>query len=77
MRTYMWVCPFCKEESLDYWPIQLEGDQCYFKWECDNCKAKGEEWYNMDFIWHENLQEWVLDTNQDKNGNNVWENAIK
>jgi hypothetical protein len=32
----------------------------------------------MDFIWHENLQEWVLDSNQNNNvWNNVWENAIK
>lgn len=56
MGNYMWVCPFCKEENLDYWPIELEWDQCYFPWECCECGAKWEEWYSMDFIWHENLE---------------------
>lgn len=52
----MWVCPFCRGENFNYEPIQFEGDQCYFPRECEDCWAKWEEWYSMDFIWHENLQ---------------------
>lgn len=78
MRTYMWVCPFCEGENFNYGPIQLEWDQCYFPRECCECGSKWEEWYNMDFIWHENLEKWVLDTNKNKDGwNKLWENAIK
>ena len=62
-----WICPFCKGENLEYWTIELEWDQCYFSRECSNCWCKGEERYNMEFIWHENLQKWVLDSNQNDN----------
>ena len=78
MRTYMWVCPYCEGEDLDYKQVQFEGDQCYFPWKCCKCGAKWEEWYNMDFIWHENLKEWVLHTNKNEDvWNKLWENAIE
>lgn len=81
MKQFMYwlgICPFCKGENFNYEPIQFEGDQCYFPRECCKCGAKWEEWYNMDFIWHENLKKWVLDTNQNDNvWNKLWENAIE
>ena len=70
MKQFMyglWVCPFCKGENFTYGSIELEGEQCFFPRECEDCGAKWEEWYNMDFIWHENLKKWVLDTNKNNN----------
>lgn len=67
MRTYMWVCPCCNEEYFEYGAIQLEGDQCYFPRTCEKCGAKWEEWYNMDFIWHENVEKPILSDNQKEN----------
>lgn len=70
MITYLWVCPCCEGENLTYDKIQFEGDQCYFPRKCDDCWAKWEERYNMDFIWHEN----VLPNNQKEN---VWKDTTK
>lgn len=61
MRTYMWVCPCCWEDLGEYDAIELSGDQCYYPWKCYNCWARWEEWYNMDFIWHENVRDCLLD----------------
>ena len=74
MRTYMWVCPCCEGENLTYDAIQFEGDQCYFPRECDDCWAKWQERYNMDFIWHENVEKPILSDNQKEN---VWENITE
>ena len=69
MRTYLWVCPCCEGENLTYDAIQFEGDQCYFPRVCENCGAKWEERYNMDFIWHENIEKNNLSDNQNENEN--------
>ena len=37
------ICPLCKSEKLEYGAINLEGDMAYFKWECEECGARGEE----------------------------------
>lgn len=66
MRTYMWVCPYCDGENFTYGAIELEGDQCYFPRTCEDCWAKWEEWYNMDFIWHENVRDCLLEKTYEK-----------
>ena len=35
---------------------------CYFPWECLTCKHKGEEWYSLEFIGHNVI---------DEDGNNI------
>ena len=60
-QLFMWVCPCCKQETLDYDSIQLEWDQAYFPRHCYTCWAKWEERYNMDFTWHENVRDSLLD----------------
>ena len=51
----MWVCPCCNKANLDYDSAEFYDDQCYFPRECQSCWATWEEWYSMDFIWHENV----------------------
>lgn len=63
MRTYMWICPCCWEEIEEYGAIELVWDQAFFPRQCEHCYSEWEEWYNMDFIWHENVV--------DKNWNEV------
>lgn len=46
------VCANCKEHNLDYGAIELEGENAYFPYKCNNCGLEGKEWYYMDFIGH-------------------------
>ena len=62
-----WKCPCCKSENLDYWAVEFYDDQCYFPRECQNCWAEGEEWYSLEFIWHENIEKPNLSLNQKEN----------
>lgn len=55
-------CPFCGESNLEYGAIRLEGDMCYFPWECLTCEHIGEEWYSLKFIGHNVI---------DENGDNI------
>lgn len=56
-------CPFCNNEgTLDYGAVQFEGEMCYFPWQCLECKHEGEEWYSMEFIGHNVI---------DENGDNI------
>ena len=60
-----WRCPHCWGENLDYGSVDFYDDQCYFPRDCTECWASGEEWYSMEFIWHENINtEDCLDNNQ-------------
>lgn len=35
---------------------------CYFPWKCLTCKHEGEEWYSLEFVGHNVI---------DENGNNI------
>lgn len=50
-----WTCPCCQSDNLEYGAVEFYDDQCYFPRTCNNCKTEWEEWYSLDFIWHENL----------------------
>lgn len=52
LENSMGVCPYCKEQNLDYGAIQLEGEMAYFPYKCYNCGLEGEEWYSMEFTGH-------------------------
>ena len=56
------TCPFCGEEELYYIEVHFEGKMCCFPWKCLECGHKGEEWYFMEFLGHNVI---------DENGNNV------
>ena len=53
-----WECPCCHSGNLEYWTIDFYDDQCYFPRTCEDCGAEWEEWYAMEFIWHENIIKW-------------------
>lgn len=55
-------CPFCGKNNLEYGAVRFEGEMCYFPWECLTCKHEGEEWYSLEFIGHNVI---------DENGNNI------
>ena len=49
-------CPNCGEENLRYNRKTVSDGNCVgYKWVCTNinCKAKGTEWYSLEFIEHE------------------------
>lgn len=52
LENSMGVCPYCKEQDLEYGAIQLEGECAYFPYKCNNCGLEGEEWYSMEFTGH-------------------------
>ena len=44
-------CPKCgKSYTLDYDPIELDGDSVYYPWTCADCGATGKEVYNLEFV---------------------------
>ena len=53
------VCPFCNQEgTLDYDCVNNEDDNmCYYKWYCLNCGHEGEEWYHLEFVGHNVIDE--------------------
>ena len=50
-------CPFCNGDNLEYKEVAFDGDMCYFPWECLDCKHEGEEWYSLNFIGHNVIDE--------------------
>ena len=54
----MGVCPFCREDNLEYGAVRFEVEMCYFPWKCLTCKHEGEEWYELRFIGHN-----IIDSN--------------
>lgn len=51
------TCPFCGEEKLYYGEVHFEREMCYFPWQCLDCEHEGEEWYSMEFIGHDIIDE--------------------
>lgn len=50
------TCPFCGSNDLEYDIAQRDGyGGIYYSWACNDCGAKGEEVYNLDFVGHYNL----------------------
>lgn len=46
-------CPYCNEYTLEYGAIEADdADMIHYPWICENCKRTGEEWYEINFIGH-------------------------
>ena len=43
------ICPKCKSEALSYGDTELSDGNMYYRFTCDDCGAKGKEWYNVQF----------------------------
>lgn len=53
------VCPFCNEVgNLEYDCFELMNDfMGYYKWTCPSCGHEGEEWYKLEFVGHNVIDE--------------------
>lgn len=57
MRKYLsnsqGQCPYCNSNDLDYGAMEPEDDGLvYYPWKCNCCGGEGEEWYELNFIGH-------------------------
>jgi hypothetical protein len=41
------ICPYCKEESISYGPLNTNESIPYRKCQCDTCDAKWDEVYQL------------------------------
>jgi hypothetical protein len=62
----MWVCPCCHKMNLAYEEIEFYDDQWFFPRTCRECWAEWEERYQLEFIWHENINTENCFTNNQK-----------
>ena len=49
------VCPVCGKEELVYADTVLDGNQMGYHWQCSECLSQGTEWYNLEFIEHNDI----------------------
>lgn len=40
-------CPRCGGTDISYGPIEPEGDQIFYPFECENCGLEAKEYYNI------------------------------
>lgn len=43
------VCPKCGEMNLIYGSTEFEGESVSFEFDCPDCRAKGKEWYFLEY----------------------------
>jgi hypothetical protein len=50
------TCPICGDTDLDFDGFIFEEDeQISYNWKCNICNTTGQEWYQMNFIKHDNI----------------------
>jgi hypothetical protein len=49
-------CPVCGSNELDYSSIKIDTGQIAYPWTCKSCQSSGDEWYELQFIEHNNIQ---------------------
>lgn len=49
------VCPICGSEEITYGAIEVEGNSIYYPAECDKCHATWQEYYDLTFSGHYNI----------------------
>lgn len=42
-------CGKCKSVNLDYGDLESEGESIYYEFECEDCGAKGREYYDLEY----------------------------
>lgn len=46
-------CPYCNSYELEYGAIEMQDDGlAFYPWTCEHCGHSGEEWYELNFIGH-------------------------
>lgn len=52
------ICPICNSEYLTYSkPEFCDSETIYYPYVCENCKTNGEEYYKIEFIGHNVIDE--------------------
>lgn len=50
------VCPACgSDEGLDFDSAEIADGHVKYPWTCEKCQATGDEFYEMNFVGHENV----------------------
>lgn len=46
-------CPYCNSLELEYGVAEFQHDELvFYPWKCKHCGRTGEEWYELNFIGH-------------------------
>lgn len=52
------VCPHCQSENIEYGDLEIEMPTgIYYKAQCSDCGTTFNEWYDVNFAGHYNIQE--------------------
>lgn len=52
------VCPMCNSENITYSKPEFNDiETIYYPYVCESCKTKGEEYYRIEFIGHNVIDE--------------------
>ena len=46
------TCPKCGHTELNFGDSRLEDGSLGYEWACPHCKARGVEWYTLEFSSH-------------------------
>ena len=52
-------CPNCGSGNLKYGDLEYGdfGDTVYYEFECENCGKRGREWYELQYVGSEIIEE--------------------
>lgn len=60
------VCPVCGKSELDYIDSDEFGDTVTYFYECMNCHATGAEIYELRFVRHQDVDEYIEDEEEEE-----------
>ena len=40
-------CANCGSENIEYGSSELDGEQMYYEFKCEDCGEDGKEWFNL------------------------------
>ena len=52
------VCPVCGSTNVIYDLLKIIGDKVYYPVMCEDCHTTWEEYYNLIFSGHYNIEKW-------------------
>ena len=59
VKNEIGICPVCGKPELNYINDEFFDDFMVYEWECMNCEAIGKEVFELIFISHEQVEEYV------------------
>ena len=43
------VCPYCKDNDVEYGSFEIDGEEAYYEMVCNNCGKESKEWYILKY----------------------------